>query len=127
MGIESGAISKDVVDSLNVGIVKLQKGEKLLRMALVFIVCIPVVALLFHQIATISKHTVNVSDEHDIAMLRSQLRRNIGKNLLNIEAIIKTKFGIYSVKGKVHTLVQRIDLVLDSFEIARCIVNQRSI
>lgn len=38
-------------------------------MALVFIVSIPVVALLFHQIAAVSKHTVNIPDEDDVAVL----------------------------------------------------------
>ena len=38
-------------------------------MTLVFIVSIPVIALLLHQITAVSKHTVNVSDENDVAVL----------------------------------------------------------
>lgn len=71
MGIETWAIPKDIVDSLDVGVVELEKREKLLWMTLVFIVSIPVVALLLHQITAVSKHTVNVSDENDVAVLWS--------------------------------------------------------
>lgn len=93
-------------------------------MTLVFIVSIPVVALLLHQIATVSKHTVNISDEDDVAVLCPQFHGDIWKDLLDIEPVVGAEFVIYTVQWKTDVSVERINLVLNSLEIACSVINQ---